>query len=635
MAEKTRIGYPRDLEQNRPSDKDYEFVEDLKSLLKDAQNVRRETREKEWVDAEKRYMGKHPILNPDDQTADAIVVNKTFSTVETITPFVTGGEIEFFVKPYSGDSDSKRARYISIWMNRLWRTNEFDGERHKAQAGWNSVVYGDGFLQAYHTIVNDLTRGPQGMPVPTSDKEIAKMFIESITPWDVWIDRYSSGLSDARWYIRRIVLPKDVALENESLYFIDQVPDQGASESFDSEGSFYQHKMMEGDRKMITLYEYWDRDKNLRVLFCEDCEFPHQWVEHVDINIVQLPNHKIPGLPYSMSDVEQMSQLQDELNKTRSQMITHRRRNTLKYILDKAAFDDDAIMALQSSAIGAVAYADTQAGPLESLFQTVDPVPVSEDVYNVAQVISSDIDEITGVNEYLRGNMSEIRRTATEASIMEGSSNTKIQAKVTHVERAVRQIGQILLELAAEVIPTTDYKELEMYLTGEEAQQVLAASGEDLYSEQGDPRDAILSPGPTLFKGRYEVFVRAGSTELRNAQAESEKMKDVFMTLAQLQPQLQQTGVVVSLRHALVRWLESLGITDVSSYLNDPSAFAAQESMMFAQQQGMGPQGPPGGGVTNAGPMGQMGEPNVAATGAPEQLIDETNSGTLPPEAAY
>ncbi len=634
MADKTRLGFPRDLQSRKPSDSDFEFVKDLKSLFKDAENVRRETREEDWVDAEKRYMGKHPILNPDDPTADAIVVNKTFSTVETITPFVTGGTIEFHVQPYSGDSDSKRAQYISIWMNRMWRTNEFDGERHKAHAAWDSVVYGDGFLTASYEIVNEVSRGPNGEPIPTSDRDVAKFYVEPVSPWDMWIDRYAAGLSDARWYIRRITMPKDVALENENLFYVDNIPEQGMHETWDSEGSFYQHKMKEGDREMITLYEYWDRDKKLRVIFCEDCEYPHQWVEHVDLNIVQLPNHRIPGLPYSMSDIEQMTQMQDELNKTRSQMITMRRRNTLKYILDRGAFDDDAINQLQSSAIGAVIYADTQQGDISTLFQAVSPVPINEDIYNVAQVVSQDIDEITGVNEYLRGNLSEIRRTATEASIIEGSSNTKISAKIAKIERAIRQVGQILLELATEVIPTTEVKELEMYLTGEEAQQVLATTGEDLYNEDGNPRDAILAPGPQLFKGKYEVFVRAGSTELRNAAADADKMKDVFMTLANLQPVLQQGGVIVSLRHALVEWLEALGITDINSYINDPQAAGAYESQLMMQQMGMGASAGPGGGVPNAGPMGQMGQPNMAAANAPEQLIDDSNSGILPPEAA-
>ncbi len=640
MPTKSRLGYVRDLGKRKPTDDDFEYVLELKSLLKDAKEVRRQTREDDWVDAEKRYMGKHPIMNPDDPTADAIVVNKTFSTIETVTPFVTGGTIEFVVHPQSHDSTSQNARYQSIWMNRVWRSNDFDGEKQKEHAAWDSVVYGDGYLMASHSIEEVVERGPQGDPIPTSGREVAYFHLEPVSPWDIWLDRYSSGLQDARWYMRRIVLPRTVAEDSENLHYIDEVESDMFEEGYDSEGSFFQHKMKEGDREMVTLYEYWDRDRNLRVVFCETCEFPHQWVEHVDRNIVQLENHRIPGLPYHMSDVEQMSQLQDELNKTRSQMITMRKRNTLKYIVDKTAFDDDAINALQSSAIGLAIAADTQSQEIGQIFQAVNPVPINEDVYNVAQVISADIDEITGVNEYLRGNLSEIRRTATEASIIEGSSNTKIAAKIAKIERAVRQVGQILLELAAEVIPLTDTRELEMYLTGEEAQQVLAASGSDIFDEAGNPRDAIMSPGPELFKGKYEVFVRAGSTELRNSQADAEKMKDVFMTLAQMQPVLQQSGVIVSLRHALVEWLEAMGITDISSYLNDPAAMGAYESQLMMQQQGMqgggmggpgGPGGPPGGGVAGAGPEGQMGEPNMAAAQPPEAMIDEGNSGIMPP----
>lgn len=638
MPTVSRVGYPTDFSSKAATDDQVEFVQSLQTLLKDAKAVREETREKYWIDAEKRYLGKHPILDPDDPTADAIVVNKTFSTVETISPFVSGGLIEFVVHPFSYDSDSRRARYLSILLNRMWRTNEIDGEKQKEHAGWDSIVYGDGYLMPSHDIVTEVNRAPNGTPVPTSERDVAKFKIESISPWDVWIDRYASGLQNARWYIRRITIPLDVAKERDNLYYVDNLNEIYFEEGYDSEGSFFQHRAQEGERKLVTFYEYWDRDLSRRVLFCEDCEFPHQWVEHVGLNIVQLENHRLPGLPYHMSDIEQMSQLQDELNKTRSQMITYRRRNTLKFLYDESAFSDEAITNLQSSAIGLGVPFDGSGGtPIGELFQAIQPQPVPEDTYNVAQVISSDIDEITGVNEYLRGNLSEIRRTATEASIIEGSSNTKIAAKVAKIERAVRQCGQIWLELIAEVLPETDTRELEMYLTGEEAQQVLAASGQDMYSEEGTPRDAIMRPGPELFEGRYEVHVRAGSTELRNSAADADKMKDVFMTLAQMQPVLQQSGVIVSLRHALVEWLDALGITDVNSYLNDPSAFAANEASMMQQMMMGGQQGaagPQSSGVMGAGPASQAGMPPAGGAQAPTAAIDESNSGILPPEAA-
>lgn len=632
MPAGSRIGFPRDLGTRRPTDDDLEFVNGLKSLLRDAQSVRQQTREEAWRDSEKRYLGRQPILNADDPTADAIVINKTFSTVVTVAPFVSTGEVEFYVKPFSSDANSRNARFIGIWINRMWRSNEFDGKNKFELAAWDSIVYGDGYLMPSYALETRWRRGADGEPIPLSDKEIASFALENVSPWDVWIDRYANNLQDARWYIRRIVIPKDVAMDDESLYYTDFLDATDAFEDRADAGVYQLHNMREGEREMIVMYEYFDKDKQQRIIFSESSEFPHQWVDHVDSNLVQIVNHRIPGLPYHMGDVEQMTQLQDELNKTRSQMITHRRRNQLKFFYDENSFDAEAIEAMKSSVIGIGIPLDASNAPVSELFQAVTPQPIPEDAYNVAQIISSDIDEITGVNEYLRGNLSEIRRTATEASIIEGSSNTKIRAKVERVERAARHVGQVLLELAGEIMPTTDSKELELYLTGEEAAQVLAASGEDIYNEQGDPRDAILTPDPLLFTGKYEVFVQSGTTELRSPLETERRNREIFMALVQVSPMLQQQGVTVSLRHALVKWLEAAGITDINSYINDPAAMAGVEAGMLQQQmmaQQGGAQGAPG-------PQGPAvptapGQPNPAGVGAPEALVDETNSGIVPP----
>ena len=639
MPSDSRIGFPRDLGTRRPTDDDIQFVGDLKSLLRDAQEIRRQTREKAWRDAERRYLGRQPILDADDPTADAIVINKTFSTVVTVAPFVSTGDVEFYVKPFSSDSNSKNARYIGIWLNRMWRSNRFDGKNKFEIGAWDSIVYGDGYLMPTYKIEEKVRRGPDGKAIPLSDREVAYFDLEVVSPWDVWVDRYANNLSDARWYIRRIMMPKEVAQDDESLYYTDYLDSHEVDHDERENGPWSLHDMQEGEREMVVFYEYFDKDRNIKVIFSETSEFPHQWVDHVDSNLVQIPNHRIPGLPYHMGDIEQMSQLQDELNKTRSQMITHRRRNQLKFFYDENAFDAEAVDMMQSSVIGIGIPLDASNAPVADSFQAITPQPIPEDAYNVAQVISSDIDEITGVNEYLRGNLSEIRRTATEASIIEGSSNTKIRAKVEKVERAARHIGQVILELAGEVMPTTDTKELELYLTGEEAQQVLATSGQDLYDEQGDPRDAVLTPDPRLFTGKYEVFVQSGTTELRSPLQNEKRNREIFMTLVNVSPILQQQGVTVSLRHALVKWLEAAGITDINAYLNDPAAMAGQEAgmmqqMMMAQAQG-GQGGPPQmpGGPIAPGVATQPGEPNPAGAQAPEDLIDATNSGMEPPNS--
>src|SRR5690606_4473962 len=97
---------------------------------------------------------------------------------------------------------------------------------------------------------------------------------------------------------------------------------------------------------------------------------------------------------------------------------------------------------------------------------------LSGDVYNMSEVLQADIYEVSGVNEYLRGATPAIRRTATEATIIEGATNARTSFKLRQIEKAARSIGTLLLGFAADIYPMTDYDEMQLYLTGRDAQLV-------------------------------------------------------------------------------------------------------------------------------------------------------------------
>jgi hypothetical protein len=46
--------------------------------------------------------------------------------------------------------------------------------------------------------------------------------------------------------------------------------------------------------------------------------------------------------------------------------------------------------------------------------------------YNQSELISNDIDRVSGVSEYQRGSLPEIRRTATEAGIIQDAANARL-----------------------------------------------------------------------------------------------------------------------------------------------------------------------------------------------------------------
>ena len=201
------IGYPQKLSK-RVSQKRKDRIEKARKLLRFSQTVRQD-REDAWEGSERRYMGQIWTAT-DDPTADFVSVSLSFSTIETIVPFITGGDSTFIVEPYSGDSDSVRSRYLAVYLNRLWRSHRFNGQAKLKGTAWDYLLYGDGFLEVQFDLVTKVNRGPDGREIQGSGKQVLQISLERISPWDVWIDPNASGLADARWYIRRVTLPLDV-----------------------------------------------------------------------------------------------------------------------------------------------------------------------------------------------------------------------------------------------------------------------------------------------------------------------------------------------------------------------------------------------------------------------------------------
>ncbi len=64
---------------------------------------------------------------------------------------------------------------------------------------------------------------------------------------------------------------------------------------------------------------------------------------------VMLRNYEVPDTFYTMGELEAIEGLQQELDKTRSQMMNDRKKYKRKYLYDARAFGPEAISALQST----------------------------------------------------------------------------------------------------------------------------------------------------------------------------------------------------------------------------------------------------------------------------------------------
>lgn len=624
------VGYAVALTK-RPAQKWIEGVDLARQKLVAGQNYRSQVRERAWEQSERQYEGDHwSGTMVDDLGADLITVNMSFSTVNTIVPYVTASDPNFLVSPYSGDASVRNATLQAALLNRMWRSRKLAGNRHVQDQTVDALIYGDGWLKVGFNIVE--------RRVSEQDyAEVAELWVQRVSPWDVWIDPTSDGLHNARWIAQRMLIPKRTLQEDRSyknthednISYNSHV--DSATSGRDDSVRFAQ-EVFDGSEYAVV-YEFTDLVKKCVYTF-SDGDLPLRVVEDVsDAMWVQMPNYRIPNSPYHMGELEQLWSLQRELNKTRSHMINHRARNVQKFLVREGVLDTAAIAALRSNIVNDVVFVKGT-DPLDNIIQPAQVPNLTADVYNISDLVQRDIYEISGVNEYLRGATPEIRRTATEATIIEGASNIKTQAKLRMVENSIKEAGYLLLGIAKDVFPLTDYDEIKLFLTGRQAEAVgKAVLGDELNTLMasgapdpaqvgalqaqlaGPPQDLTISPSPDIFVGEYEVEVEQASTEMRNPQMRFEKARSLASEAVAMAPALMQFGVMLNLKRFLELLYEAANIDDVDA--------------LFLP-------GPMGAAPAPAAPMGQEPGPQPGSMpsqppGPPMDLISALNSGAMPP----
>ena len=223
--------------------------------------------------------------------------------------------------------------------------------------------------------------------------------------------------------------------------------------------------------------------------------------------------------------------------------------------------------------------------------------PLSADVYNFSAIIEEDINTVSGVSEYARGQMPEIRRTATEASIIADAGNSRVAEKLAIVELAIAHVARRVVQV------------MQQFMTGEQMARVSIAGPQDMFITY--TRDDIV--------GEFDFSVEAGSTQPINDTVRKRLAVELLQALAPF------VGTVVD-PGALVRYVlqNSFGV-------KDPDKFMMQQQPM-APEGGEAPQGAPQGmpGAPPGGiPMGGNGGPPVP----PELMQQLQNQMGLRPQS--
>ena len=534
------------------------------------------------------YRGKH-WPNTTVSNEDLIAVNLAFSTVNVIAPAVSVNHPKIVVTPNQPE-DEDRAAFVEAVVNHLWRHHDFRKPFRRSvkdflifghgwlKVGWNfveqertlsdmerdemfvdAVGETDMFAMENPVMAGDL---PTDEQMAASIPETAMMvvedqpFIERVSPYDIYIDPEATCIEDAQWICQRIVRPLEEA-KKDKRYKASARKNLGADSvlnpMFTPSDREQQDQYLQDIVDRTVIFEFYDIVNNKMSVLAQNGEeflvdpipMPYAYGQP----FVMLRNYDVPDYFYPMGDLEAIESLQEELDKTRSQLVNARKRYARKYLFHERSFGPEGREALEADEDGRLVPVVDENKSLNEVVIPMPQTPLSPEIYNYSAIIEQDINTVSGVSEYARGSMPEIRRTATEASIIADAQNARAADKLAIIEIGIGHLARRVIQL------------MQQFMTGEQMAQVADRGGENLFVPF--ERDDII--------GEYDFSVEGGSTQPMNETIRKQQAVSLMNAVAPL------VGVVID-PAALAKYVLQTGFG-----VKNPDKFLIQQGQQTPQ----------------------------------------------------
>lgn len=499
-----------------------------------------------WSRLRQMYTGDVKIadLPPD---ADFISVNIAFSTINVIYPSVSAGIPTISILANDPALESN-ALVVQEIMNFAWKhwdvqpafraaIKDFLMFGHGwAKVGWRYVEETrvrteDEMMEEYQTLVEEATnagiREPSLLPDLPSNDEIAanlatttavvledRPFVEHVSILDMFVNPEATSMHDIKWIAQRVVRPVEEVQKDENYSPSARKKISGNYSSYDSTDPRRRADEASIDAPdLVELWEFYDVMDGVMCIFATDSdEFlvkPASMPYHFGHPFEMIRNYEVPDIFYPIGDLEMLYPMQQELNKTRSDMLNYRVAYARKYLARRNAFAPGDEKKLASRKDGEIIWIEDDNLDLSNI---VAPMPINNldsNLFNWSSQIISDLQEVSGVSEYARGG-SGSARTATEASLIQDAMNARSGEKLSLVEAFATGNARKLLKI------------MQQFMTGEDVARVVGEQGETMWLKYD--RETI--------QGEYDFTVEAGSTQPNNETFRRQKAIAMANTLA-------------------------------------------------------------------------------------------------------
>ncbi len=511
-------------------------------------------------------------------TSDRLLVNISFSTINTLAPAVSIGRPKINVNPRRPEDADKAILTESI-INYWWQHYGCQPEFQRSVKDY--LIIGHGWVKTGYRFIEeaklddieysaDEAAGPETTDDVESETIIRedRPFLERVDPFEMFVDPDATCMNDMRWIAQRTRRPlKDAKIDKR---YDAAARKELSPSSYQKYGNVNNGNMStqnaagsNPDEAYCDIYEYYNIDTG------EMCVFSSSGGDKFLIKPIKMPyvfghpffmlrNYEIPGFFYPMGELEAIEPLQYELNETRTQMMLHRKRYSRKWLFQESAFDDDGRQALASDEDNVIVPVKTG----ENLNNVVVPMPAlinPPEFYNQSTLIQNDIDRVSGVSEYQRGSIPETTRTAREASIIAEAGNARVSEKLVQIENAIAQCASNLIMLA------------QQFLTGEQTVRIIGTESAPVW----------LTFDKDYISGEFDFNVEAGSTAPRN---EAFRRDMALQIVSAMQP-FAQAGLVNLSKLAEYVLSQGFGVKDPGSFLQQAPQPQGPEGMPMSPDQ--------------------------------------------------
>ena len=625
-----------------------------------------------YDDQWRRYIDLYSGQHWDAATStDQLIVNLVFSTVNVMAPAVAINNPRFVVNARKAES-APQAVVTEEVLNYLWRKNDYQRDFRLAVLDW--IITGNGWLKiGYKATKKPVVKATDGAENPNSDAGSGSVggtegiddrddvegnveselnvehdddrpFVERLSPFDIYVDPDARHPKEMRWIAQRTWRPV-TDIQVDSRYSATQRQrvsgshwspwdSNGGDARAGSENSFSSGKPNKGALSYAEVIEFYDIKRNTVCTFAVDgsgeagSDEPDAGflIKPKDIPyasghpFVMLRNFEVPDHFYCMGDVQQIESLQLELNETRTQMLNYRKKFRRAWTYKRDAFDREGIQALESDDDNVMIPVQGDE-PLSGALQPVPAVISPPEFFDQSIMIQNDMDMVSGVSDYAKGNpQSTTRRTATEAAMIADAANARAQDRLMKVELVLADCGKRVIQL------------MQQFMTGEQVARVVTL-----------PVNGWVNYDQDYIAGQFDYEVRGGSTEPQNETFRRQSA----MQLSDVSAQFIDMGVAdpVALYTKLLR--DGFGEKDPQRFIAQPpqqeeppppQEMPGQEMLPGMPPQQMGPGGPPMPPMQGGMEMQPPPDPNLGP--GPQDLTPEMLAAMLamesgvPPEQA-